>query len=71
MNINHISSKQREQILTNFLETIGNLLPLQCPDLEETADAIEMVGLRIRCNANRGLLMYAKLILDRATSANH
>lgn len=66
----HISKDQRDRMVVNFMETIGNLEALQCPDLDETANAIEMIGLRLRHELpGRGLTMFAKLILDRAMSA--
>ncbi len=67
----HISKDQRDRIVANFLETIGNCLPLQCSDLDETADAIEVIGLRLRAELpGHGLAMFAKMILDRAVMTN-
>lgn len=68
----HISKDVQDTMVANFLESIGNLEAIICPDLDETMNAIEIIGLRLRAQqSGRGLTMFAKLILDRAISANY
>jgi hypothetical protein len=67
----HISKDTQDTMVANFLETIGNLEAIVCPDLDETMDAIEVIGMRLRAESpGRGLTTFARLILDRACTAN-
>jgi len=66
-----IGKDKQNTMVANFLETIGNLEALDCGNLDETADAIEVIGLRIRAESpGKGLIMLAKAIIDRSASAN-
>jgi len=61
-----------DTMVTNFLETIGNLFALEFVSLEEQAQAVEHIGRRLRdccCDAKlRGHAMLANQILTIATT---
>ena len=61
-----------DTMLTNFLETVGNLAPLDLASLDEQAAAVEHIGRRLRdefCAAKlRGHAMLANQILTIATT---
>jgi len=63
-----IDRATRDQMVANFIETVGNLEALTCSDFNELARACEVIGKRIReeMPEGRGLLMFAKIIVDQA-----
>ena len=61
----------QDAVATDFRVAISSAKALHCSDLDETADAVEAIGLKLRCETSRGALMLAKAIIDRAVSANH
>ncbi len=70
----HISKETMDEIVNGFNDAMGNLIALvapDCPDFEETAEAVESIGLRLRRGeSGHGLLMLAANILQRAVTAN-
>lgn len=60
-----------DMMVANFLETIGNLEAIRGShlDLDDTAEVVKTIGLRLRAEQPGRGLMLAKLILDRAMSA--
>jgi len=67
----HISKDVQDRMVANFLESIGNLAALSLADLDELADALMVIGLRIRAESpGQGLLMLAKIIMDHAARPN-
>ncbi len=67
-----IDRKTLDTQVANFLETMGNLFPLEFASPDEQAQAIEHIGRRLRdeCHAGklRGHAMWAKQILTIATT---
>ncbi len=68
----HISQDTRTAVVAAFVEAIKAVRKLECPDLDETANALQIVGanLRSECGAGNGMgeLMFAKVILDHANT---
>jgi len=64
----------QDQMLANFIETIGNLEAMEkCPHIGEIVDACNRIGDKLRSRMieaggqiGPGLLVMAKLIIDRA-----
>ena len=68
----HINKDQQDKIVANLVEAVNNLSPLQCPDLDETADAIYAIAQRLRTQVpSHGLLMFAKVIIEQAFPHPH
>ncbi len=70
-----ISRRTRDTMVANFVETIGNLQALECSHLGEIMDACELIGAGVRdrfvASGNQGLLLFARLIIERANRSNH
>lgn len=75
MEFTHISQSTRDRMVVNFVEAIDNLQSLECPDLGEIMDACDLIGASIRgilhADDNRGLLLFARLIIERANRSSH
>lgn len=68
----HISKHNLDAVVISFLAALHKSALLQCPDLNETADAIEYVGGMVRTEAFarslKGHAIFAKQILEVATT---
>lgn len=69
----HLTEDVRDKMVANLMEAIGNLEALECPDLGELAQACDLIGQKLRTEmvaaggqGAAGLLMCAKIIIDRA-----
>lgn len=70
MTFKQITPSMRHAVLCTFLDAIGKIAPLDCGDLAETNDAIDLIAMNLRnsltVDRRKGLLMLAKVIIDRA-----
>jgi hypothetical protein len=62
----------RARMVANLIETVGNLEALPTADPDDLASELEIIGARLRTEMQavqgRGLLMFAKVILDHANT---
>jgi hypothetical protein len=67
-----ISQDTMNTMVANFTETIGNLEALETSDIGELLQACEIIGARVRAATmpeGRGLLLFAKLIIEQANKS--
>lgn len=65
-----ISVDMKKALLKDLQDAITNVKVLYSTDLNETADAVENIGFKLRTSCDSGNLMLAAAILNRASSAN-
>jgi len=68
-----ISNDTLDTMVANFTETIGNLQAMETSDMDELIRACEVIGRRVRAGLipeGRGLLLFAKIIVDDANRSD-